>query len=39
MDEVSNIQSITYNRKREAILKITTKKRRLNLESSILITT
>jgi hypothetical protein len=36
---VTNIQTIAYERKRKAIMKRTTKKRRLTLDSSILITT
>jgi hypothetical protein len=39
MDEVVNIQAIAYDRKKKDIMKRTTKKRRLTLESSILITT
>ena len=39
MDEVVDIQAISYNRKRKSIMKRTTKKRRLNLDNSILITT
>jgi hypothetical protein len=38
-DEVDNIQGISYNQKRKAIMKRTTKKRRLTLDSLILITT
>jgi hypothetical protein len=38
VDEVVDIQVITYDRKRKAIMKRTTKKRRLMLDSSILIT-
>jgi hypothetical protein len=38
MDEVIDIQSITYDRKMKAIMKRTTKKRRLTLDNSILIT-
>jgi hypothetical protein len=39
IDEVSNIQVITYDMRRKYIMKRTTKKRRLTLDSSILITT
>jgi hypothetical protein len=39
VDEVVDIQVIAYDRKRKAIMKRTTKKRRLTLDSSILITT
>jgi hypothetical protein len=39
VDEITDIQVITYDRKRKAIIKRTTKKRRLTLDSSILITT
>jgi len=39
MDEVADIQEITYNRKRKTIVKRTTRKRSLTLDSSILITT
>jgi hypothetical protein len=39
VDEVTDIQAIAYDRKRKAIVKRTTKKRRLTLDSSILITT
>jgi hypothetical protein len=39
VDEVININVIAYDRKRKAIMKRTTKKRRLALDSSILITT
>jgi hypothetical protein len=39
VDEVTNIQAITYDRKRKSIMKRTTKKRRLTLDNSILITT
>jgi hypothetical protein len=38
VDEVIEIQAITYNRKRIDIMKKTTKKRRITLDSSILIT-
>jgi DNA-directed RNA polymerase subunit E'/Rpb7 len=38
VDEVADIQEITYDRKRKSIMKRTTKKRRLTLDSSILIT-
>jgi hypothetical protein len=37
-DEVTDIQEISYDRKRKDIMKRTTKKRRLTLDSSILIT-
>jgi hypothetical protein len=39
MDEVPDIQAITYDRKSKSIMKRTTKKRRLTLDNSILITT
>ena len=39
VDEVVDIQEITFDRKRKSIMKRTTKKRRLTLDSSILITT
>jgi hypothetical protein len=39
MDEVNNIQAIAYDQKRRDIMKRTTKKRRVTLDSSILITT
>jgi hypothetical protein len=39
MDEVADIQAITYDRKRKSIKNRTTKKRRLTLDNSILITT
>jgi hypothetical protein len=39
VDEVVDIQEIAYDRKRKSIMKRTTKKRRLTLDSSILITT
>jgi hypothetical protein len=39
MDEVANIHAISYDWKRKAILQRTTKKRRITLDSSILITT
>jgi hypothetical protein len=39
VDEVVDIQVITYDRKRKSIMKRTTKKRRLTLDISILITT
>jgi hypothetical protein len=38
VDEVVDIQAITYYQKRKAIMKRTTKKRRLTLDNSILIT-
>jgi hypothetical protein len=38
VDEVTDIQGITYDRKRKVIMKRTTKKRRLTLDSLILIT-
>jgi hypothetical protein len=38
LDEVVDIQSIAYDRKRKDIMKRTTNKRRLTLDSSILIT-
>jgi hypothetical protein len=39
VDEVINIHSITYDQKRKAIIYRTTKKRRITLDCSILITT
>jgi hypothetical protein len=39
VDEVVDIQSIAYEQKRKAIMKRTTKKRMITLDSSILITT
>jgi hypothetical protein len=39
VNEVIDIQAITYDQKRKSIMKRTTKKRRLTLEISILITT
>jgi hypothetical protein len=39
IDEVVDIQVISYDRKRKSIMRRTTKKRRLTLDSSILITT
>jgi hypothetical protein len=39
MDEVSDIQAISYDRKRKSIMRRTTKNRRLTLDSAILITT
>jgi hypothetical protein len=39
VDEVADIQAISYDRKRKSIMKRTTKKRRLTLDRSILITT
>jgi hypothetical protein len=39
VDEVVDIQAISYDRKRKFIVKRTTKKRRLTLDRSILITT
>jgi len=39
VDEVANMQAISYDRKRKSILKRTIKKRRLTLDRSILITT
>jgi hypothetical protein len=39
VDEVIDIQAITYDQKRKYIVKRTTKKRRLTLDSSIPITT
>jgi hypothetical protein len=39
MDEFADIQDIAYDRKKKSIMKRTIKKRRLTLESSILITT
>jgi hypothetical protein len=38
MDEVVDIQAITYDQKRKANMKRTTKKRRLTLDNSTLIT-
>jgi hypothetical protein len=39
MDEVADIHAIAYDRKRKAIVQRTTKKRRITLDRSILITT
>jgi hypothetical protein len=39
MDEVIDIQAISYERKRKSIMWRTTKKRRLTLDSTLLITT
>jgi hypothetical protein len=39
VDEVFDIQAITYDQKRKAIMKRTTRKRRITLDNSILITT
>jgi hypothetical protein len=39
IDEVADIQAIAYDRKKKSIVKRTTNKRRLTLDSSILITT
>jgi len=39
MDEVVDIQAISYDRKRKSIMRRTTKKRRLTLDSTLLITT
>jgi hypothetical protein len=39
VDEVADIQAISYDRKIKAITRRTTKKRRLTLDSSILIMT
>jgi len=39
MDEVANIHAISYDWKRKAIVQRTTKKRRITLDRSILITT
>jgi hypothetical protein len=39
VDEVADIQAISYDQKRKSIMKRTTKKRRLTLDHSILITT
>jgi hypothetical protein len=39
MDEVADIHAISYDRERKAIVKRTTKKRRITLDRSILITT
>jgi hypothetical protein len=39
VDEVTDIQAIAYDRKRKSIMKRTTKKMRLTMDSSILITT
>jgi hypothetical protein len=39
VDEVADIHSIYYDRKRKAIIHRTTKKRRITLDFSILITT
>jgi hypothetical protein len=39
MDEVADIHAIAYDRKRKTIVQQTTKKRRITLDRSILITT
>jgi hypothetical protein len=39
VDEVADIHAISYDRKRKAIIQRTTKKRRITLDRSILITT
>jgi hypothetical protein len=39
MDEVIDIRAINYHRKRKSIMRRNIKKRRLTLDSSILITT
>jgi hypothetical protein len=39
VDEVTDIQAISYDRKRKSVMNRTTKKRRLTLDNSILITT
>jgi hypothetical protein len=39
LDEVFDIQVITYDRKRKYVMRRTTKKRRLMLDSTLLITT
>jgi hypothetical protein len=39
VDEIADIQAITYDRKRKATMRRTTKKRRLTLDSTLLITT
>jgi hypothetical protein len=39
VDEVSDIQAIAYDQKRKIIIQRTTKKRRITLDHSILITT
>jgi hypothetical protein len=39
VDEVADIYAISYDRKRKAIIQRTTKKRRITLDHSILITT
>jgi hypothetical protein len=39
VDEVTDINEITYDRKRKVVLRMTTKKRRLTLDSTLLITT
>jgi hypothetical protein len=39
VDEIVDIQAITSDRKRKAVMKITTNKRRLMLDSKLLITT
>jgi hypothetical protein len=39
VDEIIDIQVITYDRKRKVVMRRTTKKRRLTLDSTLLITT
>jgi hypothetical protein len=39
MDEVADIQAISYDQRRKDIMQTTTKKRRITLDRSILITT
>jgi hypothetical protein len=39
VDEIVDIQEIAYDRKRKAVMRRTTKKRRLTLDSTLLITT
>jgi hypothetical protein len=39
LDEIANVQVIAYDRKRKVVMRITTKKRRLTLDSALLVTT
>jgi hypothetical protein len=39
MDEVTDIQALSYDKKRKSIMRRTTKKRRLTLDRTLLITT
>jgi hypothetical protein len=38
VDEITDIQEIAYDRKRKAVMRRTTKKRRLTLDNTLLIT-